>query len=205
MGMFKGNDGYANGKPVKRSPQEIARAVAAKAEEWERLERASRQQRGMTPPAPPPTDDELNLSELAAQADTITIARADLYDLLLAGFALTDSALEERPEKGAAPRWCTACGKRGEDMRRADLHLLSCAVGLWLHTVETLEKVAGDRGGVLAAMAERSAAGVRMAEEWAAGQAAAQEERDRRGREAAERWERATGDDDAGEVTGGAI
>jgi len=66
-----------------------------------------------------------------------------LAALLLAGDAMTEWLLEERPSGVRsrdrtdpapldAPGWCLMCGRRGQNMRDPGDHAIGCAVGLWL-------------------------------------------------------------------------
>lgn len=158
----------------KRTAREIAHQVESQMQLWQRAQ----WQRGGG--GAPVTDQELEAAE------TVTLTRTEMFDLLLAGFAVADWALEDRAEaEPAVPRWCTVCGKRGEDLRRADLHAICCPVGLWLHVVEVMEKMTG--GGLLAGLAAHAASEARTSEE----AAVRQEIKSAQAAERARRWDSA--------------
>ena len=142
----------------KQSAKEIARNVAKKTERWERAsagplpaaeaarltDLVTKAQTGARIREASTTD--LAGSDLSSAADfefqqptsfesQQPIHPDTLSALLLAGNAMAEWLLEERPEgkdqTDRAPGWCLMCGHRGK-MNESGDHGIGCAVGLWL-------------------------------------------------------------------------
>ena len=149
----------------KQSAKEIARNVAEKAERWERAAEAARLADLITKAQTgarirEASAADLTGSDLSSAADfefqqptgfefqqptdfettsfeaQRSIRPDTLSALLLAGNAMAEWLLEERPEgkdqTDRAPGWCLMCGKRAKDMRDSRDHSIGCAVGFWL-------------------------------------------------------------------------
>ena len=148
----------------KQSAKEIARNVAEKTERWERAAEATKLTDLVTKAQTGARIQEANATDLAGSdlssaADfefqqptnfefqqptdpkttdfetRQTIHPDTLSALLLAGNAMAEWLLEERPEgkdqTDRAPGWCLMCGHRGK-MNESGDHGIGCAVGLWL-------------------------------------------------------------------------
>jgi hypothetical protein len=140
----------------KHSAKEIARNVAEKAERWERAAEAAKLTDLVTKAQTGARIREANAynlagSDLSSAADfefqqpanfetTNFETRQPIHPdtlsaLLLAGNAMAEWLLEERPEgkdqTDRAPGWCLMCGHRGKMNGPGD-HGIGCAVGLWL-------------------------------------------------------------------------
>jgi hypothetical protein len=158
----------------RESTKEIARRVAERAAQWEREQAAehlademvraravAREQARLTiqeaeglEAGEAGADDDSGLATQSPSPIPPTdIASSDLALLLLAGRAMADWFLEERPAGerepwerrdrtgeeahlvDPPPGWCLWCGQRGPDMREGARHAVGCAVGLWLMSV----------------------------------------------------------------------
>jgi hypothetical protein len=140
----------------KQSAKEIARNVAEKAERWERAAEAARLADLITKAQTGARIREASAADLTG-SDLSSAAGFEfqqptgfettnfetrqpihpdtLSALLLAGNAMAEWLLEERPEgkdqTDRAPGWCLMCGHRGKMNEPGD-HGIGCAVGLWL-------------------------------------------------------------------------
>jgi hypothetical protein len=142
----------------KQSAKEIARNVAEKTERWERAAEAAKLTDLVTKAQTgariwetnaynlagsdlsSAADFEFHLRDRDPQQPTNFEFRQPIHPdtlsaLLLAGNAMAEWLLEERPEgkdqTDRAPGWCLMCGHRGKMNEPGD-HGIGCAVGLWL-------------------------------------------------------------------------
>ncbi len=151
-------------KFFRHDPKEVARVIAEKVAKWERERHRDAAQRTQEAQYLAAAEEEaLRASQTRGEAipfiyqdvpegpphpqilDLLNpdpLDRNELDNLLMAGDALVEWALEERDrrkgdrteETTGTPSWCLVCGRRAADSRNWREHGVGCPVGLWFST-----------------------------------------------------------------------